>query len=72
MGLEPTYTVELKILGSLHSVFVATSTLSAGVSFLISQAALSSTFSYETGGADPGIEQFELFDHTLISIITFV
>tara|TARA_R110002020_G_scaffold237912_1_gene450264 strand:- start:29 stop:991 length:963 start_codon:yes stop_codon:yes gene_type:complete len=50
------------------TLFVATSTLSGSV--FTSSSALSSTFSYEASGADPGIEKFELFDKTLIDSIT--
>ena len=50
------------------TLFVATSSLSGSV--FTSSSALSSTFSYANSGADPGIDQFELFDKTLIDSIT--
>ena len=62
-GSEPPYTV-----ANGPTLFVATSTLSGSV--FTSSSSLSSTFSYQTSGADPGIEKFELFDHTLYSSIT--
>ena len=63
IGSKPPYT---KALGP--TLFVATSTLSGSV--FTSSSALSSTFSHQNGGADPGIEQFELFDRTLFNSIT--
>ena len=62
-GSKPPYT---ETIGS--TLYVATSTLSGSV--FTSSSALSSTFSYNTSGADPGIEKFELFDKTLIDSIT--
>jgi len=62
-GSEPPYT---KTFGP--TLYVATSTLSG--SLFTTSSGLSSTFSYETSGADPGIKKFELFDHTLLSSIT--
>ncbi len=50
------------------TLFVATSSLSGSV--FSSSSALSSTFSYNVSGQEPGIAKFELFDHTLYSSIT--
>jgi len=62
-GSEPPYTKS-----NGPTLYVATSALSGSV--FTSSSALSSTFSYQTSGADPGIAKFELFDKTLIASIT--
>ena len=51
-----------------ETLFISTSTLSGSV--FSSSVDLSATFSYELSGANPGIRELELFDHTIYSTIT--